>query len=162
MRKELRHELLRDLIASTELPEGGLSLTAPLHLFLKPCWKTILRSQLVEGPVTQHWPVPFDGNCAWDTYQAQFEPLADLNGWSDTEKSAHWAISLRGAAATVLTNLHPSQRRSYKALTAVLESHFGMAHQTELNRSRLKARSRQREETLTELPEDVERLVRLV
>jgi len=36
-----------------------------------------------------------------------------------------------------------------------------MAHQTELNRSRLKARSRRREETLAELAEDVERLVRL-
>ena len=31
----------------------------------------------------------------------------------------------------------------------------------ELNRSRLKARSRRREETLTELAEDVDRLVRL-
>ena len=36
-----------------------------------------------------------------------------------------------------------------------------MAHQTGLNRSRLKARSRRREETLAELAEDVERLVRL-
>ena len=84
-----------------------------------------------------------------------------MNGWSDAEKSAHLAISLRGAAATVLTNLHPSQRRSYEALTATLDSRFGVAHQTELNRSRLKARSRRREETLAELAEDVERLVRL-
>ena len=36
-----------------------------------------------------------------------------------------------------------------------------MTHQTELNRSRLKTRSRSREETLAELAEDVERLVRL-
>ena len=84
-----------------------------------------------------------------------------MNGWSDAEKSAHLAISLRGAAATVLTNLHPSQRRSYEALTAALDSCFGVAHQTELNRSRLKARSRRREETLAELAEDVELLVRL-
>ena len=111
--------------------------------------------------VTQQRPAPFDGKCAWDTYRAQFELLADLNKWSDTDKAAHLAISLRGAAATVLTNLHPTQRRSYEALTSALDSRFGMVHQTELNRSRLKARSRRREETLTELAEDVERLVRL-
>ena len=71
------------------------------------------------------------------------------------------AISLRGAAATVLTNLHPTQRRSYETLTSALDSRFGMTHQTELNRSRLKTRSRRREETLAELADDVERLVRL-
>ena len=126
-------------------------------MFLELCWRTILRSQLVEGPLPLG--LSSDGKCAWDTYRAQFELLADLNGWSDAEKSAHLAISLRGAAATVLTNLHPSQRRSYEALTATLDSRFGVAHQTELNRSRLKARSRRREETLTELAEDVEQLV---
>jgi len=84
-----------------------------------------------------------------------------LNKWSDADKAAHLAIKLRGAAATVLANLPPTQQRSYEALTAALNAHFGMAHQTELNRSQLKARSRRREEILTELAEDVERLVRL-
>ena len=32
--------------------------------------------------VTQQRPAPFNGKCAWDTYQAQFELLADLNRWS--------------------------------------------------------------------------------
>ena len=91
-------------------------------------------------------------------YRTQFELLADMNKWSDTDKAAHLAINLRGAAATVLTNLHPTQRWSYEALTAALDSRFGVAHQTELNRARLKARSRRREETLVELAEDVERL----
>ena len=71
------------------------------------------------------------------------------------------AISLRGPAATVLTNLPPGKRQDYGTLTAALDTHFGLAHQTELNRMRLKARTRCREETLAELAEDVERLVRL-
>ena len=71
------------------------------------------------------------------------------------------AISLRGPAATVLTNLPPGKRQDYGALTAALDSRFGLAHQTELIRMRLKARTRRREETLAELAEDVERLVRL-
>ena len=81
----------------------------------------------------------------------------DMNKWSNADKAAHLAINLRGAAAaTVLTNLHPTQRQSYETLTAALNSRFGMAHQTELNRMRLKARSRRRKESLAELAEDVE------
>ena len=76
-------------------------------------------------------------------------------------QETHLAVSLRGTAATVLTNLHPTRRQNYEALTAALDSRFGVAHQTELNRMRLKARSRHRDETLADLAEDVERLVRL-
>ena len=71
--------------------------------------------------------------------------LANLNKWSDTDKAAYVAISLRGT--------------SYEALTSALHSRFGKAHQTELNRSRLKVRSQRREVTLAELAEDVEQLV---
>ena len=58
-------------------------------------------------------------------------------------------------------NLPPEQRQNYGALTAALNTCFGTEHQTELNRMRLKARTRRREESLAELAEDVERLVRL-
>ena len=158
--EELRHELLRDLSAPMELVVGGLNPTAP-PFFPRAVLEDDTTQPAGRGPATtrtQQRPAPFDGKCALDTYRAQFELLADLNGWSDAEKSAHLAISLRGAVATVLTNLYPSQRRSYEVLTAALDSRFGMAHQTELNRSWLKARSQRREETLAELAEDVERL----
>ena len=84
-----------------------------------------------------------------------------MNRWTESEKAAYLAISLRGPAATVLMNLPSDQRQDYGALTTALDSRFGLAHQTELNRTRLKARSRRREESLAELAEDVERLVRL-
>ena len=84
-----------------------------------------------------------------------------MNRWSDAEKAAYLAISLRGPAATVLTNLPPEQRGSYEALTTALDTRFGLSHQTELNRMRLKARTRHRDESLAELAEDVEHLVRL-
>ena len=57
-------------------------------------------------PVSQQQqPAPFDGKLAWDAYQTQFELLVMMNRWSDAEKAAYLAISLRGPAATVLTNL---------------------------------------------------------
>ena len=109
----------------------------------------------------QQRPAPFDGKLAWDAYRTQFELLAMMNRWSDAEKAAYLAISLRGPAATVLTNLPPEQRGSYEALTTALDTRFGLSHQTELNRMRLKARTRHRDESLAELAEDVEHLVRL-
>ena len=61
----------------------------------------------------------------------------------------------------MLTNLPPEQRGSYEALTTALDTRFGLSHQTELNWMRLKARTRRRDESLAELAEDVEHLVRL-
>lgn len=69
------------------------------------------------------------------------------------------AISLRGAAATVLINLPPEQHQDYGTLTAALDSRFGLAHQTELNR--MKVMTSRMEEILRELTEDVECLVHL-
>ena len=62
----------------------------------------------------------------------------------------------------MLTNLPPDQRQDYTALaSSALQARFGTAHQMELNRIKLKARTRRREESLPELAEDIERLVRL-
>ena len=41
-------------------------------------------------------PPPFDGRFSWDAYKLQFEMLADVNHWSDAEKAAYLAVSLRG------------------------------------------------------------------
>lgn len=46
-------------------------------------------------------------------------------------------------------------------ILAALEARFGSGHQAELNRMKLKNRVRKREEGLTELVEDVEKLIRL-
>lgn len=113
------------------------------------------------GGATLQRPAPYDGKSSWDAYRTQYEMLAGIHRWSDNQKATYLAVSLRGAAATVLTNLPPEQRRDYKALAAALDSRFGSLHQKELNRMRLKTRTRRREETLPELAEDVERLTRL-
>ena len=106
-------------------------------------------------------PSPYDGRSPWDAYKTQFEMLADLNRWTDTEKATFLAINLKGAALSVLGNLPQRSRSDYAALTAALDSRFGVAHQAELNRARLRSRKRQRGEGLPELAEDIERLARL-
>ena len=87
--------------------------------------------------------------------------LAELNAWTETEKAIFLAINLKGPALTLLGNLPSRSRTDYGTLTAALDSRFGNAHQTELNRTRLRNRRRKRDEGLPELAEDIERLVRL-
>ena len=89
--------------------------------------------------------------------------LAQICKWNSLDKAAYLAISLRGPAATVLTNLPPDQQQDYIPLNSVLQVRFGTTHQTELNRMKLKALTHRREEeSLSELAEDIEHLVRLV
>ena len=104
---------------------------------------------------------PYDGKHSWEAYKMQLDLLAGLNHWTENEKGTHLAISLRGPAATVLTNLPADQRQNYIALSRALEVRFGTAHQSELNRSKLRTKTRRREENLAELADDIERLVRL-
>ena len=105
-------------------------------------------------------PTPYDGRTSWDAYKTQFDMLSELNGWSDAEKATYLAINLKGSVLTVLSNLPEPQRRDYPSLTAALDTRFGVAHQTELNRVQLR-NQRRRREGLPELAEDVERLTRL-
>ncbi len=106
-------------------------------------------------------PLPYDGQSSWEAYKLQFEMLAQLNGWSKTEKATYLAVSLRGSALTILTNLPPEQCSEYTSLLSALDNRFGTAHQTELNRVKLRNRTRKREESLPELAEDIKRLSRL-
>ena len=191
LKAELRSELLRDLSTSTtplrptaphfipvveghgesreratspgDRDEGGVmeGATSSMTSTASSGRDTGTSRTHLTTPTSVQKPAPFDGKMTWDAYHTQFEMLAQINHWSDVEKAAYLAISLRGPAAMVLTNLQPDQRQDYTALTTALQSRFGTAHQTELNRMRLKARIRRREETLPELAEDVERLVRL-
>ena len=135
---------LGDIREEPTLPEGGAEVTNGI-----PVSKSL------------HRPAPFDGKSPWEAYLTQFELLADLNRWGAAEKAAYLAVSLRGPALTVLTNLPAGKRCDYKALTSALQNRFGSGHQAELNRAKFRGRYRQRDEILPALAEDVERLARL-
>ena len=106
-------------------------------------------------------PTILGSGLAWDAYHTQFELLAGVNRCSNTEKATYLAVSLRGSAATVWTNLSSDQHCDYSALTATPENHFGSAHLPEVNRTKLKTWARWQDEALPALAEDVERLTRL-
>lgn len=97
---------------------------------------------------------------AWEAYQAQFELLARGQGWSAQEKALQLVASLRGPALEMLAHMTEGQRTTYTALAEALRRRFGSALQAEVYRERLKGRTRRPGESLPQLVQAVESLVR--
>ena len=105
-------------------------------------------------------PNTFDGVSPWEDYKAQFDLIAELNGWGDETKAVYLAASLKGHAQAVLGDLDERRRRDFTSLVAALSSRFGAEHQTELYRTQLKTLLRKKEQTLPELAQTRRRLTR--
>ena len=87
--------------------------------------------------------------------------LANVNCWTEVEKATYLAVSLKGPALTVLSNLPADNLYNYSSLVTALDARFGSSHQAELHHMKLKSCIQKREEGLAELAEDIERLARL-
>jgi len=115
--------------------------------------------------VHQSWRYTAASPLQWSFFMGDVldsvQDASSPNHWSEEEKATPIAMSLTGAALTVLSNLLEERHSNYRALISVLENRFGMAHQTELHRMKLRSRTRRREETSPELMEDIEQLVRM-
>ena len=123
---------------------------------------TTLRDRVVPEtarPVQR--PGTYSGDSLWESYYAQFEITAELNGWNEQQKAAYLATSLTGQALNVLGNLPADRHQNYKELVAALETRYGSTHRTELARVRFKHRVKQKDESLAAMAEDLERLGRL-
>ena len=106
-------------------------------------------------------PGTYSGDSLWESYYAQFEITAELNGWNEQQKAAYLATSLTGQALNVLGNLPADRRQNYKELVAALETRYSSTHRTELARVRFKHRVKQKDESWAAMVEDLERLGRL-
>lgn len=104
----------------------------------------------------------YDGTDSWKDHLVQFEMVCELNAWSHAPvvKAMELATSLRGQAQAVLSDLEPSERRSYEHLVQALTTRFEPENQSELYRAQLKNRLRKKNEALAELAQDIKKLVR--
>ena len=105
-------------------------------------------------------PAEYDGKVAWEAYVAQFVMLATAQGWTEEERALQLATSLRGPALEILSHLPATKQASFTSLSEALQRRFGHSHQAEVYRAQLKKRARQKGETLSQLAQDVEALVR--
>ena len=105
-------------------------------------------------------PQLFDGTEDLDEYLAQFEILAEINGWDYPTKSLYLAGSLKGGARALLNELDKASRRDFNKLVAVLSGRYGSAEKAELFRARLQSRVRGKDESLPELAQAIKKLTR--
>ena len=96
----------------------------------------------------------------WTDFKAHFDACAELNGWTDKEKGLYLAVSLRGQAQGVFGNLS-SKSNDYTELSNALQERFAPPKQTDLYRVQLKERRQRATESLTELGQDIWRLINL-
>jgi hypothetical protein len=106
-------------------------------------------------------PATYDGTTEWRDYLVYFEMVAELNQWSNRSRALELATSLRGAAQSVLSDLGTELRMSYRHLVSALQQRFAPNNQSELYRTQIKNRIREKDESVMELAQDVKRLVRL-
>jgi hypothetical protein len=103
-------------------------------------------------------PGHFDGTGSWPDYLVHFGVCAQLNRWSEAEKAAYLAVSLRGLAQQMLGDLTTETRSSYGGLSTALAKRFDPANQVELYRVQLRSRVLGSGETLPELGQAIRRL----
>ena len=106
-------------------------------------------------------PALFDGTTNWQDYIVHFDMVAEINRWDDVTKAMELATNLRGTAQGVLSDLRPDLRYSFAHLVAALTARFQPENQAELYRAQIKGRNRKKNETISELSQDIKRLVRL-
>ena len=136
--------------ATSSRTGGGLQATAVSG---RDCARTPVVVSSVKTP-------RYAGRSDWEAFLAQFELLAQAEGWSVEKKALQMALSLTDDALSCLLLLSPNDRRDYGALVGALQRRFGQCLQPELLRNELSNRVRKPGEPLRVLANDVESLTR--
>lgn len=105
-------------------------------------------------------PQIFSGSSDFDEFLSQFEITCEINNWQYKEKSLYLANCLSGEARSLLNELDYDGRRDYKILVDTLTNRFGSVNRSEIYRTQLKSRTRNKGETIPELAQAIRKLVR--
>ena len=104
-------------------------------------------------------PQTFDGKEPVNSFLAHFEVCAHFNSWSEEEKISSFQWSLKGRAQQLLWDLPSDQAMSYADLSRKLKQRFGSENQCEVYKLELRNRRRGPRESLSDLTQDVRRLM---
>ena len=103
----------------------------------------------------------FDGTGSWETWWAHFKNCASYNRWTERDKLAFMKGALTGNAAQVLWDTDRVTTGSWKKLVNMLKSRYSGERQAEKYRAELQIRRRRHNESLSELHQDIRRLMAL-
>ena len=105
-------------------------------------------------------PQFYDGSEDLEDYLSQFEILAELNGWNYNTRSLYLASSLKGDARSMLSELSPKERRDFDTLVGILKLRFGSVNRSEIFKANLQTRTKQKDESISELAQSIKKLTR--
>jgi len=103
----------------------------------------------------------FDGTGSWESWWAHFQNCASYNRWTEHDKLAFMKGALIGNAAQVLWDTDQKMTGSLRKLVATLKSRYSGERQAEKYRAELQIRRRRSNETLSDLHQDIRRLMAL-
>jgi predicted aspartyl protease len=110
------------------------------------------------GPKLQMKPEKFDGRSSWETFINQFENCAHYNRWNAKDKAAYLRWSMTGMAAQLLWN---TDGCTHAQLVDKFADRFSGKGIEERYRQELRCRRRNKNESIRELAQDVQRLMYL-
>ncbi|KAK3887148.1 hypothetical protein Pcinc_008738 [Petrolisthes cinctipes] len=142
-------------VGSLRCPDN--TVTPPSHRRLRAPVLTPLASPSSSPPPQMAIPI---GDYPRRRKPAEFDMLANAQGWDKKERVLQLVACLRGTAVEVLSHLTLRQRMSYQCVLEAMQRKFGQHQQAEVYRARLKNRMRGRGESLLHLAQDLEALVR--
>ncbi len=95
---------------------------------------------------------------AWEAYQAQFQLVAQGQGWSANDLALQLVANLCGSALEVLSHLMLRPWSYCLRVAEALQPRFGSVFQLEVYRAHLKGRARQQSELLPRFAQNLELL----
>lgn len=138
-------------VPSTSFPSSMLKQTDDA------CQSSVQTS--VRRPARDMKPQQFDGKEPVDSFLAHFEVCSNFNRWDNDEKRdwLHW--SLKGRAQQLLWDMPTCQRGTYDGTVHALRQRYGSETQCEVYRMDLRNRRRGSRENLSDLMQDIRRLM---
>ena len=103
----------------------------------------------------------FDGTGSWESWWAHFQNCSTYNKWSRRDKLAFLKGALTDNASQVLWDTGRCTTDSLSKLIEVLKSRYGGERQAEKHKAELQVRRRKSGESLSELHQDIRRLMAL-
>jgi len=103
----------------------------------------------------------FDGTGSWESWWAHFQNCASYNRWPERDKLAFIKGRLTGNAAQILWDTDHIATNSPKKLVTMLKNRYSAEQQTDKYRAELQIRRRRNRERLSELHQDIRRLMAL-
>ena len=75
----------------------------------------LVDSNRARSSATNHFARPreFDGSVPWASYKSQFEAIASVHGWNDSDRVGELVACLKGPALEVFTHLSPEDQMQY-------------------------------------------------